>query len=134
MSYGFTTLQYTFKPLYCPENLLPTKAYFRNAEIPSKYTLIETKPSQQTPSIFKFLDISISPKLRAVHADHIHFAFTEEQTDLAFAKGALSSPLCQVNLPQNDIRFLNISYNQFGDLELSRYWIRSSASLGYVLQ
>ena len=114
LSYGYTTYQYNFRLLYCPDNLLPTSAYFRNAEIPSKYTLKEIQPRHHNPSIIdNFFHIRVNPKLQAIHADHMHITF---HPDLSFARELLYSPLCQLNLQQkNDIRFINVSYNQLGD-------------------
>ena len=104
--------QYNFNSLYCPDNLLPTNVHFRNAEIPRKYTLQEIQPSQQLPSVIdKFLHIRINPKLRAVHADHMQFTFHE---DVSFPTELLYYPLCQLNLPKNDVRSINVSYNQLG--------------------
>ena len=116
LSYAFISLQYTFKPLYCPEHMVPTSKYFRNAKILNNAELQETPTTQRIPSILdKFLGIHFSPKLQAVHMDHIHFALTKDQTNLAAASGLLSSSLCQINLPRNDLRFVNASYNAFGD-------------------
>ena len=117
MSYGFNTLQTTFKPRYCPDYAISTEKYFRNFQIPSGDGIEEfTQIEDRIPSIIdQFLRINFNSKLQAVHVDHIHFFFSNDLIDFAIAKGYFSSPHCKFSLPKNDIRFVNASYNAFGN-------------------
>ena len=117
MSYGFNTLQTTFKPLYCPDYTISTEKYFRNFKIPSVNAIEEfTHIADRTTSIVdQFLRINFNSKLQAVHVDHVHFFFSDHLIDFATARGYFSSPLCKFSLPKNDIRFVNASYNAFSN-------------------
>ncbi len=121
MSYAYSGIQTTFKPMYCSNNLQHTEEYFRTDPTENYGEVASVPPpSDLEPNLFdrvlrQYFQVTINPELEAVYLDNVQITFTQDQVNYAFLNGYISSPECRLTLPENNIRYISASHNSFKD-------------------
>ena len=102
-SYGFSPFETAFLLQYCTENILPTSHYFKNYQLKYGDNLDDVEiPDVKLPDTF---EMKFNSKTQILHFDHSNTLLPN-----------IFSLFCLFHFsPNNDIRFMNASYNRFGD-------------------
>ena len=102
-SYGFSPFETAFMLQYCVNDILPTRHFFKNYQLKYGNDLVDVEsPEINLPDTF---EMKLNPKVQILHIDNLNTLLPS--TLSLFCLFHFSS--------NNDIRFMNVSHNRFGD-------------------